>query len=68
MKCPFCAGSVQVSTSPRAVMHTVPYCDKFDKEDALVFLRNLRLATVGPVAGDEKWPVPGADDDKTRRN
>lgn len=49
-------------------MHTVPYCDKFLKEDALVFLRNLRLATVGPVAGDEKWPVPGADDDKPKRS
>jgi hypothetical protein len=67
MKCPFCDGAVHILNRPRAVMHTVPQCKKFMDEDPLVFLRNLRLATVGPVAGDEQWPIAGADDDKTGR-
>lgn len=51
MKCPFCSGEVRVVVGPPdGVMHSVPYCKKFDKEDALTFLRNVRRATKGPVS------------------
>lgn len=56
-KCPFCAGSVIVSDNPRAVMHTMPYCKKFDEEDPLVFLRNARVAVAGSLPDDGDFPV-----------
>ena len=55
-KCPYCEGSI--GTGDMSVFHSIPYCEKFDKEEPLVFLRNVRLATVGKLPDDEEWPLP----------
>lgn len=66
MKCPFCQGEVLVVVGPPdGVMHSVPYCKKFDDEDALRFLRNVRRATKDPVSRDDlvapisRFEIPG---------
>lgn len=66
--CPFCGGRVCVGDSTLGeslVMHTQPMCDKFRDEDPLVFLRNARVKVIGPVEGDEEYPiVPQHKDDQ----
>lgn len=58
LKCPFCVGEIKVINEPRSIAHTVPPCQKYLDEDVLVFLRNVRLATVGPLPDDAEWPLP----------
>ena len=61
MNCPFCSGKVRVHEASEAVTHTVPTCAKFDGEDALTFLRNVRLQLVGPLEDDADWPLRPRD-------
>jgi len=61
--CPFCGGHVSIaeqsSNSENVMgMHSLPMCDKFRDEDLLVYLRNARVAMVGPQPDDDEWPVP----------
>jgi hypothetical protein len=57
MTCPFCGGLIKVLVGPPdGIMHSKPQCQKFDDEDPLTFIRNVRLATYGPAPGDhEIW-------------
>jgi hypothetical protein len=65
--CPFCQGKVIVSDSGSgAVLHTLPPCQKYLDEDALMFLRNARMKVVGPMPGDEEFPIGGSKDDGRR--
>lgn len=56
--CPFCKGIVAIVDEPQALIHSEPTCSKFDEEEPLVFLRGMRLATVGPLPDDDEWPLP----------
>lgn len=57
IKCPFCDGNFSWVMEPMAVGHSIPPCPKFVKEDAMTFIRNVRLATVGPLPDDAEWPL-----------
>jgi hypothetical protein len=56
--CPFCSGRVSISRNPNAVMHSMPMCAKFEAEEPLMFLHNMRVAKVGPLPDDAEWPFP----------
>jgi hypothetical protein len=60
VQCPFCVGTIVVTRTPRAVMHTSPPCPKFEAEDPLVFLRNARFEVGGMLPDDVEWPLPPA--------
>jgi len=63
-KCPFCGGNVVVVAERHAVMRSMPMCEKFDKEDPLVFLRNARMVVVGKMPDDDEWPISPSSDGK----
>lgn len=64
--CPFCGGTVTVGehetdgkkSGNHVVLHTMPPCQKYIDEDPLVFIRNARVAVVGPLPDDDEHPVP----------
>lgn len=58
MTCPFCKGEMKIVMEPMGILHSYPPCQKYIAEDPLVFLRNARLATVGPLPDDPEWPLP----------
>jgi len=39
-------------------MHSMPMCAKFEAEEPLMFLHNMRVAKVGPLPDDAEWPFP----------
>lgn len=65
--CPFCGGKISVASEiegapgeaggMRVVLHSMPACEKYAQEDALVFLRNARVAAFGRAPDDDEWPV-----------
>lgn len=59
--CPFCSGRFGYSDEPQGVLHSIPYCAKFEVEEPLMYLRNARVAMVGRLPDDDEWPVPGSD-------
>ncbi len=57
-KCPFCDGKIGIVRKQMAVLHSMPQCAKFEAEDPMMFLRNVRMKTVGRVPNDDEWPMP----------
>lgn len=60
-KCPFCGGTVSVVDEKNgiaAVMHSMPFCEKFEAEEPEMFLRNMRMKVVGPMPDDDEFPLP----------
>jgi hypothetical protein len=60
--CPFCDGKYGFFEGPdgqSGVLHTPPYCPKFEAEAALIFLRNARLAKGFHLPDDDEWPATG---------
>lgn len=60
--CPFCGGKITAASEPKKngvmiVMHSTPPCEKYVQEEALVFLRNARVAAFGRALDDDEWPV-----------
>jgi hypothetical protein len=62
--CPFCGGALGVidTEEKQAVLHSEPSCQKFQDEEPLTFLRNARMAAVGPLPDDDEWPMPVKQD------
>lgn len=42
--CPFCDGALAVSHDPPSVMHALPMCHEFQRNEPHVFLRKVREA------------------------
>jgi hypothetical protein len=42
--CPFCGGALAVSLEPPSVMHALPMCREFQRDEPVVFLRKARKA------------------------
>jgi hypothetical protein len=63
-RCPFCGGQVGVvmEEGKQAMIHSLPICEKYQREDPLVFLHSLRMKVVGPLPDDDEWPMPSAAD------
>lgn len=69
MRCPFCAGVYEVGYLPDGrpgLTHTLPTCEKFDKDTLLDFLRAARLAGAYRIDGSSEpselsagdtWPI-----------
>jgi hypothetical protein len=58
--CPFCGAAIGVmrKEGQQAVAHGLPTCAKFESEDPLMFLHNVRMRTVGSLPDDDEWPLP----------
>lgn len=60
-RCPFCQGEFSLFSKDAknldGVLHSMPYCKKFEEEDVLVFLRNLRVAKIGVLPDDDEWSI-----------
>jgi hypothetical protein len=57
--CPYCGGRIgAIGEGQLAAMRSFPACPKFEAEDPLTFLHNMRMKVVGPVPDDDEWPMP----------
>jgi hypothetical protein len=58
--CPFCGGRVGAVNDgdKQASAHSMPICQKFETEDPLMFLHNMRVKLIGRLPDDDEYPMP----------
>lgn len=58
--CPYCGKAVAVvqEEGKEAVLHGLPICEKFEAEDPMMFIHNMRMKVAGPQPDDDEWPMP----------